>query len=202
MKRAPRLPPRQRILDAADDLFRRYGIRGVGVEAIAETAETNKMTLYRHFASKDELVAEWVRGIVDQKEAEWGDIAAQHPGDPQAQLVDWSRRVAKKFAEMEERGSTLANALAELPEPDHPARRVIDAHRVREHERIRRVCREAGFPEPELAADQFYFLLEGAKACVQCIGLKRVGEHLMRSVDALVAAHRRRAGDRAAATNE
>ena len=202
MKRAPRLPPRQRILDAADDLFRRYGIRGVGVEAIAETAETNKMTLYRHFASKDELVAEWVRGIVDQKEAEWGDIAAQHPGDPQAQLVDWSRRVAKKFAEMEERGSTLANARAELPEPDHPARRVIDAHRVREHERIRRVCREAGFPEPELAADQFYFLLEGAKACVQCIGLKRVGEHLMRSVDALVAAHRRRAGDRAAATNE
>ena len=199
MKRAPRLPPRQRILDAADDLFRRYGIRGVGVEAIAETAETNKMTLYRHFASKDELVAEWVRGIVDQKEAEWGDIAAQHPGDPQAQLVDWSRRVAKKFAEMEERGSALGNALAELPEPDHPARRVIDAHRVREHERIRSVCREAGFPEPELAADQFYFLLEGAKACVQCLGLKRVGEHLMQSVDALVAAHKRRAVEREAA---
>jgi len=202
MNRAPRTPPRQRILDAADDLFRRYGIRGVGVEAIAEAADTNKMTLYRHFASKDDLVAEWVRGIVGEKEAEWDDIAAQHPDDAQAQLVDWSRRVAKKFAEMEERGSTLANALAELPEPDHPARRVIDAHRVREHERIRRVCREAGFPEPELAADQFYFLLEGAKACVQCIGLRRVGEHLMRSVDALVAAHRARAAERAVAPNK
>jgi len=202
MNRAPRRPPRQRILDAADDLFRRYGIRGVGVEAIAEAADTNKMTLYRHFASKDDLVAEWVRGIVGEKEAEWDDIAAQHPDDAQAQLVDWSRRVAKKFAEMEERGSTLANALAELPEPDHPARRVIDAHRVREHERIRRVCREAGFPEPELAADQFYFLLEGAKACVQCIGLRRVGEHLMRSVDALVAAHRARAAERAVAPNK
>ena len=199
MKRAPRTPPRQRILDAADDLFRRYGIRGIGVEAIAEAAGTNKMTLYRHFASKDELVAEWVRGIVGQKEAEWDEISAEHPDDAQAQLVDWSRRVAKKFAEMEERGSTLANALAELPEPDHPARRVIDAHRVREHERIRRVCREAGFPEPELAADQFYFLLEGAKACVQCLGLKRVGEHLMQSVDALVAAHKRRAVEREAA---
>jgi AcrR family transcriptional regulator len=186
-----RVPPRQRILDAADDLFRRVGIRGVGVEAIAEAAGTNKMTLYRHFASKDELVAEWVRGIVATKEAEWDDIAAKHPGDPAAQLVDWSRRVAKKFAEMEERGSALGNALAELPEADHPARQVIDAHRVREHERIRRVCREAGFPEPELAADQFYMLLEGAKACVQCIGLKRVGEHLMRSVDALIAARSR-----------
>ena len=188
MTDSPRTPPRQRILEAADDLFRRVGIRGVGVEALAEAAGTNKMTLYRHFASKDELVTEWVRGIVENKEAEWDEIAANHPGDPQAQLVDWSRRVAKKFAEMEERGSALGNALAELPEADHPARRVIDEHRVREHERVRAVCREAGFPEPELAADQFYMMIEGAKACVQCIGLKRVGEHLMRSVDALIAA--------------
>jgi AcrR family transcriptional regulator len=110
MKRAPRTPPRQRILDAADDLFRRYGIRGIGVEAIAEAAGTNKMTLYRHFASKDELVAEWVRGIVGQKEAEWDEISAEHPDDAQAQLVDWSRRVAKKFAEMEERRSASGSA--------------------------------------------------------------------------------------------
>jgi AcrR family transcriptional regulator len=199
MTESSRTPPRQRILEAADDLFRRVGIRGVGVEALAEAAGTNKMTLYRHFASKDELVAEWVRGIVAQKEAEWDEIAAKHPGDPQAQLVDWSRRVAKKFAEMEERGSALGNALAELPEADHPARRVIDEHRVREHERVRAVCREAGFPEPELAADQFYMMIEGAKACVQCIGLKRVGEHLMRSVDALIAARSRRS-DASAAT--
>src|SRR5215218_5455251 len=193
-----RIPPRQRILDAADDLFRRIGIRGVGVEAIAEAAGTNKMTLYRHFASKDELIAEWVRGIVEKKESEWDDIAATHPDDPEAQLVDWSRRVAAKFAEMEERGSTLGNALADLPEPDHPARRLIDEHRVREHERVLALCREADFPEPELAADQFYMMIEGAKACVQCIGLKRVGEHLMRSVDALIAARSRQAGGRAA----
>jgi AcrR family transcriptional regulator len=187
-----RIPPRQRILEAADELFRRVGIRGVGVEAIADAAGTNKMTLYRHFESKDELIAEWVRGIVEGKEAEWDVIAAAHPGDPEAQLVDWSRRVAKKFAEMEERGSALGNALAELPERDHPARRVIDEHRVREHARVLALCREAGFPEADLAADQFYMLLEGAKACVHCIGLKRVGEHLVRSVDALIEARKRR----------
>ena len=59
------------------------------------------------------------------------------------------------------------------------------------HGRILKLCREAGFPEADLAADQFYMLLEGAKACVTCIGLRRVGEHLMRSVDALIAARRR-----------
>ena len=60
----PALPPRERIIAAAADLFHKQGIRGVGVEAIAEAAGTNKMTLYRHFASKDELIAEWARGKV------------------------------------------------------------------------------------------------------------------------------------------
>jgi len=183
-------PPRQRILAAADELFRRVGIRGVGVEAIAEAAGTNKMTLYRHFDSKDELIAEWMRGIIAQKDAAWDEIIAQHPDDPTAQLVYWSRRTAQQFAQMEERGSAILNALAELPEPEHPARRIIDEHRQREHERIYQLCREAGFPEPELAADQFFFLLEGAKACVQCIGLKRVGQHLMRLVDTMIAARK------------
>lgn len=185
------VPPRQRILAAADELFRRVGIRGVGVEAIAEAAGTNKMTLYRHFDSKDELIAEWMRGIIAQKDAAWDEIISQHPNDPTAQLVYWSRRTAQQFAQMEERGSAILNALAELPEADHPARRIIDAHRQREHQRIYQLCREAGFPEPELAADQFFFLLEGAKACVQCIGLKRVGEHLMKLVDSMVAVSER-----------
>src|ERR1044072_9276749 len=88
------LPPRQRILAAADELFKRVGVRGVGVEAIAEAAGTNKMTLYRHFDSKDELVAEWLRGIIAEKEAVWNEIIAQHPDSPVEQLIDWSRRTA------------------------------------------------------------------------------------------------------------
>jgi AcrR family transcriptional regulator len=181
------VPPRQRILVAADQLFQRHGIRGVGVEAIAEAAETNKMTLYRHFESKDELIAEWVRGIVAQKEAVWDRITAEHPHDPAAQLVAWSRATAEKLEVMETRGSLVLNALAELPELDHPARRVIDEHRQKEHQRIIALCREAKFEDPELVADQFYMLLEGAKTCVQCFGLSRVGEHLKRLVDLMVA---------------
>ena len=69
-KRSERLPVRERILVAAGDLFHKQGIRGIGVEAIAEAADTNKMTLYRYFDSKDELIAEWVRGMVAAKEEE------------------------------------------------------------------------------------------------------------------------------------
>lgn len=181
------VPPRQRILAAADDLFRRQGIRGVGVEAIAEAAGTNKMTLYRHFDSKDELVAEWLRGIIAEKDAVWDEIVAEHPSDAVGQLLEWSRRTAEKFAEMEERGSPILNALAELPETDHPGRKVVDEHRVREHTRILELCRQAEFENPDLTADQFFILLEGAKSCLQCIGMKRVGEHLVQMVETMVA---------------
>lgn len=186
MTRTKPEPLRQRILAAADDLFRRHGVRGVGVELIAAEAGTNKMTLYRYFESKDQLITEWMRGLIAQKEAIWDEIVAQHPDDPGAQLVTWSNRTAKALTQMEERGSAILNALAELPEADHPARRLIDEHRRDEHHRIIKLCRQAGFPEPELAADEFYFLLEGAKSCVACMGLKRVGEHLKRLVESKV----------------
>src|SRR5881394_4420359 len=88
------IPVRERILVAAGDLFHKHGIRGVGVEAIAEAAGTNKMTLYRYFESKDELIAEWVRGIIATKDAEWDELSALHKGDPQGHLQEWSRRLA------------------------------------------------------------------------------------------------------------
>src|SRR6476619_8275599 len=109
-RRRSAMPVRERILVAAGDLFHKQGIRGVGVEAIAEAAQTNKMTLYRYFESKDELITEWVRGIVAHKEEEWKDLNAKHRGDPEGQLQDWSRRTAAQLREMEDRGSALMNA--------------------------------------------------------------------------------------------
>jgi AcrR family transcriptional regulator len=180
------IPVRERILVAAGDLFQKHGIRGVGVEAIAEAAQTNKMTLYRYFDSKDELIAEWVRGIIAHKEEEWKDLNAKHRGDPHGQLQDWSRRVSAKLRAMEERGSALGNALAELPDPNHPARRVIQEHKQREHKRVVRLCKAAGFEDPALSANLFYMMLEGAHSCVQCIGMRQIGEHLVEVVNRMV----------------
>ena len=191
-KRRSAIPVRERILVAAGDLFHKQGIRGIGVEAIAEAAQTNKMTLYRYFDSKDDLIAEWVRGIVAHKEEEWKDLTAMHPGDPQGLLQDWSRRTAAKLRAMEERGSALGNALAELPDPNHPARRVIQDYRVREHKRVLRLCKAAGFTDPALSANLFSMLLEGAHSCVQCIGMRQIGEHLVQVVDLMVENNRQR----------
>jgi AcrR family transcriptional regulator len=181
-----RLPMRERILAAATELFHKQGIHGIGVEAIAEAADTNKMTLYRYFDSKDELIAEWVRGMVATKEQEWNDLSAAHPADPQGLLQDWSRRTAEKLKAMEDRCSMLGNALAELPDPEHPARKVIQEYKVREHKRVVRLCKAAGFQNPDLAANLFWMLLEGAHSCVQCVGMRKFGEHLVQLVDLMV----------------
>ncbi len=186
-----RIPVRERILVAAGDLFHKQGIRGVGVEAIAEAAQTNKMTLYRYFDSKDELITEWVRGIVAHKEEDWKDLNAKHRGDPEGQLQDWSRRTAAQLRAMEERGSALGNAFAELPDPNHPARRVMKEHKLRAHKRVVRLCKAAGFPDPAFSANLFTMMLEGAHSCGTCVGMRQIGEHLVRVVDRMVENNRR-----------
>jgi AcrR family transcriptional regulator len=187
------IPLRERILVAAGDLFHKQGIRGVGVEAIAEAAQTNKMTLYRYFASKDELITEWVRGMIAHKEEDWKDLNARYRGDPEGQLQEWSRRIAAKLRAMEERGSALGNAFAELPDPNHPARRVMQEHKVREHKRVVRLCRAAGFPDPAFSANLFTMMLEGAHSCGTCVGMRQIGEHLVQVVNLMVENNRRRA---------
>ena len=69
-----------------DPLRYRRGIRAVGVDAVAEAAETNKLTLYRHFSSKDELVAEYLQRLAEKAKASWDRLAADYPGEPSAQL--------------------------------------------------------------------------------------------------------------------
>jgi AcrR family transcriptional regulator len=193
-KHPSRIPVRDRILIAAGDLFNKHGIRGIGVEAIAEAAQTNKMTLYRYFDSKDELIAEWVRGMIAHKEEEWIELSEKHRGDPSGLLQEWSRRTAAKLSAMEARGSMLGNALAELPDPSHPARKVISEYKLREHKRVMKLCRSAGFRDPGLSANLFSMLIEGAHSCVQCIGMRQIGEDLVKVVDLMVATAQSREG--------
>src|ERR1700757_2541076 len=112
---AAQAAPRERIVSAACDLFYRPGIRAVGVDAIAEAAGTNKMTLYRHFASKDELVAECLRRVGAKADALWDRLAAEHPGDARAQLRGWVAAMSGHLASVDERGCAMCNAAAELP---------------------------------------------------------------------------------------
>jgi AcrR family transcriptional regulator len=183
------ISPRDRILAAAADLFYRHGIRAVGVEWIAEAARTNKMTLYRHFASKDALVAEYLRQSARQADMCWDRFESAHPGNPRAQLGAWLTEMAAHLAASDERGCPLVNAAVELPEKEHPARRVIEEHKNAQRERLAALCRAANLNEPGLLADELNLLLEGARVTAQSVGAAGLDARLIRMGEAMIALH-------------
>jgi AcrR family transcriptional regulator len=186
-----KIPPRERILAVAGELFYRHGIRAVGVDSIAEAAGTNKMTLYRHFSSKDELVAEYLRQAARGEEASWQRLRARHPDDPLAQLRAWLKDMFDHVVSRDERGCPLANAAVELPEKDHPARRVIEECKAAVRTRVIALCQAAGLDEPELLADELSLMLEGARVTAQSVGVDGLGARLKRMSEALIASHER-----------
>lgn len=161
-------PPRERILAAARDLFYQHGIRAVGVDAIAEAASTNKMTLYRHFGSKDELVAAYLSELAKEGDELWERLAREHPSDSHAQLEGWVKYVEEIIAAREDRGCAIANAAVELRDTDHPGRQIIDDYKTRKRERLVTLFRDAGYGEPETLADEVFLLFEGARISIQC----------------------------------
>jgi len=183
------IPPRERILAAASGLFYRNGIRAVGVEAIAEAAGTNKMTLYRHFDSKDELVAEYLRCLAAEAGRLWDGLEGAHPGDPRAQLRGWLAAMEAHVVDADQRGCALANAAIELPDKDHPARRVIEEFKAAQRDRLIALCGATGTDEPEMLADELFLLLEGARVSAQSVGPNGPASRLVRMGEALIAAH-------------
>jgi AcrR family transcriptional regulator len=184
-----RIPPRERLLAVAADLFYRHGIRAVGVEAIAEAAGTNKMTLYRHFASKDELVAEYLRQSAKGADACWSELQKAYPGDALAQLRAWLKEMAAHVANVDERGCPLANAAVELPQKGHPARRVIEEAKAAQRSRLVVLCATAGLSEPDMLADELHLLLEGARVTAQSVGSNGLDARLIHMGEAMISAH-------------
>ena len=170
LKQSAAPPPRTRILQAARELFYREGINAVSVEAIAAAAGTNKMTLYRHFESKDALVAAYLAELAAETESAWAAVRMAFPGDPQAQLRALLKRVSRFADESSGRGCALANAAVELAERKHPARRVVEAHKRKQRERLVALVREAGYLKPEQVADELFLLVEGARVSLQSVG--------------------------------
>jgi len=181
-------PPRERILQAARELFYRDGINAVSVDTIAAAAGTNKMTLYRHFSSRDALIAAYLEQLAAEGEGVWDEARAAHPGDPQAQLRYLMRRVSQFAAESTGRGCALANAAVELAERKHPARKVVEAHKRRQCERLIALCREAGYAEPARIAEELFLLVEGARVSLQSVGREGPGARLYALAEGLLAA--------------
>ena len=180
------LKPRERILATARELFRKHGLRGIGVDAIAEAAGTNKMTLYRHFGSKDDLVVSCLEAVAAETDRMWERLEREHPGDPMAQLHAWLRQGAA-CGGPDGRGCSMANAAVELTEDHHPARDVIAAFKRGQRDRLAAICRAAGIPAAETLADTLSLLQEGALVTRQSMGANGLSASFISAGEAVIA---------------
>jgi AcrR family transcriptional regulator len=189
---ASKVSPRDRIIATARDLFHRQGIRAVGVDAIAAAADTNKMTLYRHFPSKDVLIAECLRQFGQECEVDWEAICTGYAHDPNEALKAWVRYISELMIEEADRGCALANAAIELPDREHPARKVIEEFKTAQRNQLVVWCREAGYAEPDELADELFLLLEGARVSIQSVGTDGPAARLGRMLQTIIDHHPRR----------
>lgn len=186
---ADRPSARKRIFDTASGLFYVKGIRAVGVDTIAEEAKTTKMSLYRSFPSKDELVAEWLRDHDVKFWQTWDAMSLKFAADPRKQLRAAFTLLAKHVVDPKARGCPMANAAVELTDKDHPARKVIEVHKAKLRTRLAEMCTQLGARKPRVLADELFLLMEGAQVSTQILGVRGPARNVARAADSLIDAH-------------
>jgi AcrR family transcriptional regulator len=150
---------RDRILDAADRLFYMHGIQSIGVDAVVLEAGISKRTLYKHFGSREALVAAYLerRGARQPEAAE--------PGQELDEILGVFKRFERWFARDDFRGCPFANAIAELGgDASHPALAVARDIKQRNAAWFELRLRALGAAQPAVLATQLSILVEGAVA--------------------------------------
>src|SRR6185437_9548836 len=162
----------QNLLRAASELFYREGVRTVGVDAVVERAGVNKMSLYRQFSSKDELVMAYL----EQKDQQFFSYVeksfAKHPGDPARQLQQCFDDLAARASIDDYRGCPFVNVSVEFPDAAHPARQFVFGNKQRLMARLTELAAAAGADDPVALADALGLIMEGVYAASQTYGAR------------------------------
>lgn len=154
---------RERILAAAYELFSRRGIRAVGTDEVIERAGVARATLYRHFATKNDLVL----AVLERREELWthgliGEQSRQRGNTPEEQLLAIFDVMHEWFQLRDGfEGCSFINVLLELG-PDHPAGQASIEHIDHVRDIVRQRAVAAGLTEVEEFASSWHLLMKGA----------------------------------------
>jgi AcrR family transcriptional regulator len=157
------LSARERILETAYDLFSRHGVRAVGVDRIVASSGVAKMSLYRHFQSKDDLVLVFLQEREQRWTRDWLHAEASCRGETGAERMlaifdvfdEW-------FRKPDFEGCSFINVLLEFDDRDHPIRHATTAHLATIRGLVREFAEDAGVSDPEAVACQWHILMKGS----------------------------------------
>jgi AcrR family transcriptional regulator len=158
-------PPRNardRLVAKAIDLFYKNGLNAVGIDRIIEDTGVTKTTFYKHFESKDELMAEAVRRRDAWENEAWMNAVRAGAGDdPRNQLLGFFDVMDRWFTAADFRGCMFINTAAEFPNRHDPVHQAAAAHKRHVRNVFRDLARAAGAKDPETFADLFTIAVEG-----------------------------------------
>lgn len=181
---------KSRILETASALFYTRGVRAVGVDLVVEEAGVAKTSLYRHFRTKDDLIAAFLEREDLDFWTTWDGVTRQY-GDPTAELDAHMEWIGERVARPRYRGCPQINVVAEFPEADHPARKVANAHKLEMRRRLKGLSERLGARDPDELAAQLSVLINGAFVSSQMLAPDEAVTVLRRAAHALIEAGRR-----------
>jgi AcrR family transcriptional regulator len=186
----PNAAVKARILETACTLFYQHGVRAVGVDLVVEKAGVAKTSLYRHFRTKDDLIAAFLQREDEDFWGTWDRVAGQHLDQPSAELDAHLGWIGERVGRPNYRGCPQINVAAEFPEVDHPARQVAAAHKRQMRQRLKGIAARLGVARPDELAGQLSVLINGAFVSSQIFEPGEATPLLRRAAQALIQANR------------
>jgi AcrR family transcriptional regulator len=160
----------ERVFEAAAQFFYSQSIRSVGVESIVKQAGVSKISLYRNFASKDELIVAYLEKRNTDYWRTVDRIMATKRNSPRVQLRALIDYVAGRATAPGYRGCPFINYAAEFPDPSHPGHRVVEENKREMRRRLINLSNAVATRRPAQLADALFLLIEGAYASSQTLG--------------------------------
>lgn len=188
MENVSQTPAKERILDTADRLFYRDGFRAVGIDTIIAEAGVAKMTLYRHFPSKDDLIVAYLE---KSNQVFWERLEQQTSGiaDPTEQLIAIFSGIEQFASRPENLGCTFQAVASDFPDAEHPGHQVAIAHKRAVRQRLADLAHQADLTQPDELANQLLLLLDGAMIAVRVFGPGDAATGLTNAARTLIEAH-------------
>lgn len=157
------LGARDRILASAYELFSHRGVRGVGVDEVIKRAQVAKATLYRHFASKDDLVLAFLQRREQLWTKQWVEAETRRRADtPEGQLLAIFDLFDEWFRREDFEGCSFINVLLEMNDRRTPIGAASAGHLANIRSIIRRLAVEAGLRDPDQFAHSWHILMKGS----------------------------------------
>jgi AcrR family transcriptional regulator len=154
---------RERILQTAYDLFSRHGIRAVGVDTVIARSGVAKMTLYRHYPSKDHLALAFLRRREELWTRAWLQTEVERRGgSPRERLLAIFDVFDKWFRRADFEGCSFINVLLEIDDRTHPVRSATVRHLEMIRSFLRQLAADAGVRDPDGFARQWHILMKGS----------------------------------------